>query len=56
MNTKQAIQQLKAMGADFKQGKKHTKVYLNGKQSVIPRHREIPDQLFQVIKKQLGID
>ncbi len=55
MNTEQFKRQLLALGATFKQGSKHTKVYLNGKQTTIPRHKEISEQLFKVIMKQLGI-
>jgi len=44
-------------GADFKQGKKHLKVYLNGKQTTLPRHgsHEIGEGLRREILKQLGI-
>ena len=43
------------LGAKIISGKKHNKVYLNGKQTVIPRHKEIPEQLAKVILKQLGV-
>ncbi len=43
-------------GATFKEGTKHTKVYLNGKQSTLPRHSgEIGDKLRLAIIKQLGL-
>lgn len=44
-------------GATFKQGSKHLKVYLNGKQSHLPRHPalELKTGLVEGIKKQLGI-
>lgn len=44
-------------GATFKEGKKHLKVYLNGKQTTLPRHpsHEIGEGLRQAILKQLGI-
>jgi mRNA interferase HicA len=44
-------------GATFKQGKKHLKVTLNGKQTTLPRHpsHEIGEGLRQAILKQLGI-
>lgn len=44
-------------GATFKQGSKHLKVYLNGKQSHLPRHpaAELKTGLVEGIKKQLGI-
>ena len=47
---------LKRLGAEFEEGGKHSKVYLNGKQTTIPRHTEIDDRLVKVIKKQLGIE
>jgi mRNA interferase HicA len=44
-------------GAIFREGGKHTKVYLNGKQSVLPRHMgEIPLGTMKAICNQLGID
>ena len=44
-------------GATFKQGNKHLKVYLNGKQTTLPRHHgaEIGEGLRQAILKQLGL-
>jgi mRNA interferase HicA len=44
-------------GANFKQGKKHLKVYLNGQQTTLPRHpsHEIGEALRKEILKQLGI-
>jgi mRNA interferase HicA len=44
-------------GATFKEGAGHTKVYLNGKQTTLPRHpsHEIGEGLRQKILKQLGI-
>jgi len=55
MNTAGFKRELAALGATFKEGSKHTKVYLNGKQAIIPRHKEIPNQLAKVIKDQLGV-
>jgi mRNA interferase HicA len=48
---------LRSFGARFKEGAKHTKVYLNGKQSTLPRHgsHEIGEGLKKEIFKQLGI-
>lgn len=43
-------------GARFEEGGKHTKVYLNGRQSTLPRHaKEIGEGLRQAILKQLGL-
>jgi mRNA interferase HicA len=38
---------LAAQGAEFKDGTNHLKIYLNGKQTVMPRHpgKEIPEPL-----------
>lgn len=55
MNTAGFKRDLAARGATFGEGKKHTKVYYQGKQSTIPRHKEIPDTLAKQIVKQLGI-
>jgi len=49
---------LASQGATFKQGKKHLKVYLNGKQTSLPRHpsHEIGEGLRKAILKQLGLE
>lgn len=48
---------LQAHGARFTEGTRHTKVYLNGRQTTIPRHpaKEVSAGLVRAIKKQLGI-
>ena len=48
---------LASCGAQFFEGSKHTKVYLNGKQSTLPRHpgQEIGEGLRKAILKQLGL-
>ncbi len=47
---------LKSQGVIFKQGKKHTKLFLNGKQSTLPRHAaEINKLLRKAILKQLDL-
>lgn len=47
---------LAQQGAEFKEGSKHTKVYLNGRQSTLPRHqKEIQEGLRQAVLKQLGL-
>ena len=48
---------LEAQGARFEQGKKHYKVYLNGRQTTFPRHpsQEIGESLRNAILKQLGL-
>lgn len=48
---------LAARGATFKEGTRHTKVYLDGRQSTLPRHatHEIGEGLRRAILKQLGL-
>jgi mRNA interferase HicA len=48
---------LTAHGATFKEGRKHTRVYLQGRQSTLPRHpsHEIGDALRKAIIRQLGL-
>ena len=48
---------LAAQGATFKEGASHTKVFLNGKQTTLPRHgsHEIGEGLRQKILTQLGL-
>jgi mRNA interferase HicA len=48
---------LAGQGATFKAGKgSHLKVYLNGKQSVLPMHNaELKKGLVEAVKKQLGL-
>jgi mRNA interferase HicA len=44
-------------GALFKEGSKHTRVYLGGRQSTLPRHpaHEIGEALRKAIIRQLGL-
>lgn len=48
---------LAAQGATFKEGANHTKVYLNGQQTIIPRHsgKELKQALVDGVKKQLKL-
>lgn len=47
---------LAEQGATFKEGSSHTKVYLNGKQTTLPRHPgEIKEGTRKAILKQLGL-
>lgn len=47
---------LAEQGATFEEGAKHTKVYLGGKQTTLPRHaKEIGEGLRKAILKQLGL-
>src|SRR5690606_11173122 len=55
--TRRVQEVARSQGATFKEGTNHTKVYLNGKQTTLPRHRgkEIGEGLRQAILKQLGL-
>lgn len=48
---------LAAQGAQFVEGSRHTKIYLNGRQSLLPRHpgQELGEGLRRAILKQLGL-
>ncbi len=48
---------LARLGARFVEGTRHTKVYLNGRASTLPRHgrKEIPVGTMNAIKRQLGL-
>ena len=48
---------LTARGVRFEDGTRHTKLYLNDKQSTLPRHgaKEIGEGLRRAIMKQLGL-
>jgi len=48
---------LAVRGAVFIEGGKHTKVYLNGKQTTLPRHgsQEIGEGLRRAILRQLNV-
>lgn len=56
MKTKQFRKWLEQRGATFKEGSKHTKVYCNGKQTVLPRHTEIQSGTAKAICSQLGLE
>lgn len=55
MKRNELIRYLEQLGATFKEGSKHTKVYLNGKQTTIPRHPDVKEGTVRAIKKQLNI-
>jgi mRNA interferase HicA len=46
------------LGLDFEfvEGASHTRVFVGGKQSTIPRHREIKERLAVTILRQLGLE
>jgi mRNA interferase HicA len=57
VTSKQFRRWLAAQGAVFKPGKgSHGKIYLHGKQSVLPMHNaELKKGLVEAIKQQLGL-
>ena len=56
MKSSEFAKWLKSKGVTFKEGKMHTKLFFNGKQSTLPRHAaEISEPLRKAIVKQLGL-
>jgi len=47
---------LESLGAKIIEGAKHSKIYLNEKQTTLPRHSgEIPEGTRKAILRQLGV-
>ena len=48
---------LRSLGAEFDEGTRHTKVYLNGRQAVLARHgtRDMGEGIRQKILRQLDV-
>lgn len=47
---------LKTQGVTCKEGTRHTKLYFEGRQTILPRHSaEISEPLRKAILKQLGL-
>lgn len=57
MKQSEFVRWLKERGVEIKQGAKHLKLYLNGKQTILPRHpsQELKTGLVEGVKKQLGL-
>lgn len=57
MKQKEFLRWLKEQGVETKNGKKHLKLYYDGKISHLPRHpaEELPTGLVEAVKKQLGL-
>lgn len=51
------VRWLKQQGATTKEGKSHLKVYLNGEQTILPRHpsKELKQPLVEGVKKKLKL-
>lgn len=57
MKQSEFLRWLKDQGVDAEDGKKHLKLYYQGKQTTLPRHpsHELGEGLRKAILKQLGI-
>lgn len=56
MRTTEFRRWLAQHGATFKEGARHTKIYMpSGQQSTLPRHPELNEKLRLAILKQLGL-
>ena len=57
MKQSEFLRWLIAQWVQVKDGTKHLKLYLNDRQSTLPRHpsKELPTGLVKGIKKQLGL-
>ena len=56
MKTSEFRRWLLAQGVEMKEGAKHTKLYLNGRQTTLARHKsEIPEGTRKAILKALGL-
>lgn len=57
MKQSEFVRWLKQQGATFKDGSNHLKVYLNGAQTILPRHpsKELKTGLVEGVKKQLKL-
>jgi mRNA interferase HicA len=57
MEQSEFLRWLKLRGAMFKDGTNHLKVYLNGRQTILPRHpgKELKTGMLEGVKKQLNL-
>lgn len=57
MKQSEFVRWLADRGAKFEDGKKHMKIFLNGRQTILPRHpaKELATGLVEGVKKQLGL-
>lgn len=57
MKQSEFVRWLSQQGATFQNGTNHLKVYLNGHQTVLPRHpgKELKTGLVEGVKKQLKL-
>jgi len=57
MKTSEFRKYLASLGAQFKEGTRHTKIYLNGRQTTLPRHetQDLGESLRHKILRQLGV-
>lgn len=57
MKQSEFVRWLSQRGATFQEGAKHLKVFLNDRQSLLPRHpsKELKRGLVEGVKKRLGL-
>lgn len=57
MKQSEFVSWLAKQGATFKDGTDHLKIYLNGEQTILPRHpsKELKTGLVEGVKKQLKL-
>ncbi|MCL2829820.1 MAG: mRNA interferase [Betaproteobacteria bacterium] len=57
MKQSEFVRWLAKQGATFKQRSKHLKIYLNGEQTILPRHPscELKEPLVDAVKKKLKL-
>lgn len=57
MKQSEFVRWLRSNGVEIREGTRHLKLYLNGRQSTLPRHpsAELKTGLVEGVKKQLGL-
>lgn len=57
MKQSEFVRWLQSQGVEIRNGKKHLKLYLNGQQTILPRHpaSELKQPLVDGVKKQLKL-
>lgn len=57
MKQSEFVRWLKQQGATFEEGTNHLKIYLNGEQTILPRHpsKELKTGLVEGVKKKLKL-
>lgn len=57
MKQSEFVRWLQQQGATFKEGTNHLKIYLNGEQTILPRHpsKELKTGIVESVKKKLKL-